>query len=123
MAIRIPPHSDEAERSVLGALLIDRDAVVEVIGMISPDMFYDQSRGDIFGCIKELYEERDPIDVVTVGDKLKSKKLFKQIGGMSALTELSDSVPTAAHIVKYAKIVRENFVKRQMISTAADLSE
>ncbi len=123
MAIRIPPHSDEAERSVLGALLIDRDAVVEVIDKLSADMFYDQARGKIFGAIKVLYENRDPIDVVTVGDRLKSDKVLKDVGGVSILTELAGGVPTTAHVGKYAKIVKENYVKRQMVSLAADLTE
>lgn len=123
MDIKVPPHSDEAEKSVVGSLLIDKDAVVEVIDVLRPEMFYDESRGEIFGSIRELYEERDPIDIVTVGDRLKGKKKLKQVGGLTSLTNLANSVPTAAHVVKYAKIVRENFIKRQMISLAADLSE
>lgn len=123
MQIKVPPHSDEAERSVLGAILIDRDAVVEVIDVVEPVMFYDQSRGEIFNAIRQLYEARDPIDVVTVGNRLKGNKMLKHVGGMAILTELANEVPTSAHCLKYAKIVRENFIKRQMISMAADLSE
>jgi len=121
--LKVPPHSDEAEKSVIGSLLIDKDAVIEVMEFLSADMFYDYGRGKIFEAVVELYENRDPVDVVTVAEKLKIKKALKNVGGMAVLTDLANSVPTAAHVVKYGKIVREGYVKRQMISMAAEMSE
>lgn len=121
--LKIPPHSDEAERSVVGALLIDKDAVIEVMEILTSEMFYDGNLGMVFGAVLSLYENRDPIDVVTVSNVLKENKQLKQVGGLAVLTELVNSVPTAAHVAKYARIVRENFVKRQMISMAADMTE
>lgn len=119
--VRIPPHSDDAERSVLGSLLMSRDAMIEVAEVLSDDMFYTDSHQRIFEAMKTLYENRDPIDVVTVSDWLKKKKVLKSVGGVSYLTELVSDVPTAAHAAGYAKIVKNSFVKRQMIEAATEL--
>jgi replicative DNA helicase len=120
---RVPPHAEEAERSVLGALLLSRDAMVEVADKLTAEMFYDRRHQLIYEAIESLYEEREPIDVVTVSDWLKKKKSLRQSGGAGYLSELVNSVPTAAHAVGYAKIIKDNFVKREMISSASKLVE
>jgi replicative DNA helicase len=121
--IKVPPHSEEAERSVLGCVLIDRNALVDVVDKLSPEMFYQQSHNLIFECVVELYADRNPVDVVTVADKLKEKKALKKVGGNGYLTELAANVPTSAHAEKYAEIVRGYSIKRQMITLAAELNE
>lgn len=121
--MKVPPQSNEAEESVLGALLIDKDAVVEVVPILKSGHFYDEKHGLIYEAILMLYEEREPIDVVTVSEKLKLKKALKKVGGMSGLTELVNRVPTSAHAVNYAKIVKNLAVKRELISVGSRLVE
>lgn len=121
--MRIPPHSDEAERSVLGSVLLSRDAMIEIAEIVNPEMFYKDTHQDIFEAMKSLYENRSPIDVVTVSQWLKKKKDLKKTGGVAYLTDLVNSVPTAAHVVGYAKIVKDYYIKRQMISAGSEMVE
>ena len=78
---RIPPHSEEAEASVLGSILIDKDAIVSVAEFLRPEHFYREANGQIFKAILTLYEEREPIDIVTLTDKLKKQKILTKVGG------------------------------------------
>jgi len=120
---KIPPHSEEAEKSVLGALLIDKDAAPEVVEVLRPEMFYSTSNGLIFEAMASLYENRDPIDVLTVSEKLKEGKNLAKVGGRAYLSSLSNEVPVASHIGKYAQILRETYIKRQMIGLGAKLGD
>lgn len=120
---RIPPHSDEAEKSILGAILIDKDAIVDIAVVLRPEMFYNDNNGSIFEAMVSLYENRDPIDVLTVADWLKKAKLLDRVGGKSYLSELSNEVPVASHVSKYAQIVRETYIKRKLISAGASMGE
>lgn len=120
---KIPPHSDDAEKSVLGALLIDTDAVTEVVEVLKPEMFYDRSHGLIFEAMVGLYENRDPIDVLTVSEKLKGDKNLTKVGGRAYLSSLSNEVPVAAHVNKYAQILRDTYIKRQMIGLGAKMGD
>lgn len=119
---RIPPHSLDAEKSVLGSLLIDRDVVVEVIEILRPEMFYSDNNGLIFDCMMRLYENRDPIDAVTVSQKLKEDKNLERVGGRAYLSELSDSVPSSANAAKYAAIIKDGYIKRMLIATSGQLT-
>ena len=119
--IRVPSHSNEAEESVLGALLLDKDAVIAVAEFLRPDDFYDDRKKEIFECCLELYEERVPVDVLTVSERLKKKKVLKRVGGASYLAELANKVPTAAHVEHYGKIVKESATKRSIMSIASRL--
>ncbi len=121
--LRVPPNSLEAEKSVLGSLLMSRDAMIEVAEVLSGEMFYSESHELIFEAMKWLYENRDPIDVVTVSDWLRKKKKLKVVGGAGYLTELVNAVPTAAHAAGYAKIIKDYYIKRQMIEAASELVE
>jgi len=121
--IKIPPHSIEAEASVLGACLLDREAVVEVVEKLRPEHFYDPKHGQIFEAIMNLYQARQPVDVVSVSEALKSLKQLTVIGGAKYLTELVNQVPTAGHAEHYAELVRDHYTKRQLISAAAKISE
>jgi len=121
--IKVPPHSDEAEASVLGSLLIDKDAVIAVAEFLRPEHFYSENHGTIFKAILDLYEERSPIDIVTLTDKLKKNRALTRIGGSVYLAELVSRVPTAAHVEKYGQIVRDLCAKRQLISASAKIAE
>lgn len=121
--IKVPPHSDEAEESVLGALLLDKDAIIAVAGFLSPNDFYDERKKEIFLCCLELYEERIPVDVLTVSERLKKRKVLTKMGGAAYLAELVNKVPTAAHVEHYGKIVKDLATKRLMMSAAGRLME
>ena len=109
---RIPPHADEAEKSILGAILIDKDAIVDIAVLLRPEMFYSDNNGKIYEAMVALYENRDPIDALTVADWLKKEKMLEKVGGRSYLAALSNEVPVASHALKYAQIVRETYIKR-----------
>jgi len=119
--VRVPPHSQEAEESVLGALLLDKDAVIAVAEFLTAEDFYDPKHKEIFQVAIELYEERTPIDILTVSDKLKKKKFLKSIGGSSYLSDLANKVPTAAHVEHYGKIVKDAATKRSLLAAATKL--
>ncbi len=120
---RVPPQDLEAEKSIIGAILLDRDAVIAVAQVLKPEHFYKQAHADIYSAIFNLFERREPIDLVTLTAELKSKGRFEDIGGAAYLAQLASGVPTAANIVQYAQIVRHHFIKRQLITTAAKVSE
>lgn len=121
--LRVPPHSDEAEKSVLGACLIDKDAVIAVVEFLRPEHFYDENRGKIFEAILALYEDRSPIDLVTLTEKLKRQKDLKNAGGAAFLSQLASAVPTAANVEHYGRIIKDDYTKRRLIAAAAKVSE
>jgi replicative DNA helicase len=119
---RLPPQSIEAEQSVLGALLIDRDAVIEVADFLRPVDFYRQAHGSIYEAIIELYERREPVDIVTVSEGLERKDALDQVGGSAYLTSLINLTPTAVNAVYYAKIVERKAVLRNLIGAAGKIA-
>lgn len=119
--LRVPPHSQEAEESVIGALLIDRDAITSVAEFLLSEDFYDGRLKSVYDAALDLYEERVPIDVLTVAEKLKKKKVLKEIGGVSLLAELANKVPTAAHVEHYGKIVKDQATKRSLLAAASKI--
>lgn len=120
---RIPPHSQEAEESVLGALLLDKDAIIAIAEFLSSEDFYDERHKEIFNCAIDLYEARTPIDVLTISERLKKRKALKKIGGVSYLVDLANRVPTAAHVEHYGKIVKDAATKRSLMKAASTLVE
>ncbi len=122
MADRLPPQNLEAEVSVLGSMLLDKDAVIAVAEFLIPEHFYDSRHGKIYAAILTLFEQGLPIDLVTLSDKLKKSKDLKKVGGRAYLSDLVSSVPTSAHAEEYAVIVRENALRRDLISAAARIT-
>lgn len=120
---KVPPHDDAAEQSVLGAILIDKDAMIDVAEFLRPAHFYKESHGLIFSAILELYESHEPIDIVTVTAQLKKNGSLKDAGGASAISDLLNAVPTSAHAQRYARIIQEHFTKRQLVAAAAQITE
>ncbi len=123
LQVRIPPHSLEAEKSVLGALLLDKDAIIAIAEFLVAEAFYDDRHRIIFECALELFEDRTPIDVLTVSEKLKKKRALKKVGGASYLVGLANQVPTAAHVEHYGKIVKDAATKRAMMKAGSTLVE
>lgn len=121
--LRVPPHSYEAEESVIGALLLDKDAISSVAEFLDPKDFYDDRHMEIFETILSLFEQRVPIDVLTVSENLKKKKILKKIGGVSFLADLANKVPTSAHVEHYGKIVKEQALKRSLMNSASRMVE
>src|SRR3972149_2693681 len=121
LQVRIPPHSPEAEGSVLGALLLDKDAIIAIAEFLKGDDFYDDRHREIYEAALALYEERIPIDVLTISDRLKQRKVLKRIGGASYLVSLANQVPTAAHVEHYGKIVKDAATKRSLMRAASKL--
>ncbi len=118
---RIPPQNIEAEQSVLGSLLLDRDAIIKIADLITADDFYDDRHKVIYLSIISLYDERASIDILTVSNKLEEGSSLDRIGGTSYLTTLVNSVPSSAHVVHYANIVRRKGTLRRLISSATDI--
>lgn len=119
--VRVLPHSAEAEASVLGALIIDKDAIISVAEFLEPVHFYDSRHNRIFESIVQLYEDRSPVDILTLSDRLKKNKWLKDIGGSAYLASLVNKVPTAAHVEHYGKIVRDQSTKRSLMKAASKL--
>ena len=114
-SLRVPPHNDEAEMSVLGAVLLDKEAVVEIAGFLRPEHFYNEKNKVIYECVLDLYEVREPCDAITLTAKLKNKKKYTEIGGKEYLQELINIVPTSSNIEKYGRLVKNLHTKRQLI--------
>jgi len=123
MKAKLPPHDLDVERSVLCAILIDPDAIVKVSEHLSPDSFYKKAHQLIYEGMVELYEKREAIDVVTLTSQLKKKKCLTAVGGSSAIAKLSNLLSTSANVESYAKLVKENHVRRRLISLAAEMSD
>lgn len=120
---KVPPHNQEAEESVLGALLIDQSALTLIADSLSPEHFYDQNKGEIYTAMLDLYQQREPIDVVTLADRLKRNKKLTQVGGSAYVAQLAERVPTAAHIQSYAKMIKDTFIKRRIVNLSAEFGE
>ncbi|MBI4993953.1 replicative DNA helicase [Candidatus Wolfebacteria bacterium] len=123
MAIKLPPQEIEAEKSVLGALMLDKHAIIRVADLITSEDFYQPNHSKIFESIVELFSKNEPIDILSVTNKLKDKGHLQNIGGSSYLGELINSVPTASHIAHYAKLIRNKKVLRDLITTSSEITE
>ena len=122
MIDRLPPQSIEAEQSVLGSILIDRDAIIEVADFLKPEDFYRQAHGRIYAVMIDLSERREPVDVVTVAEALERTGDLEAIGGRAYLGTLSNQTPTAVHAAQYARIVERKAVLRNLISAAGKIA-
>src|SRR3990170_162004 len=119
----VPPQDLDAEKSIIGAIMIDRDAIISIAQVIKPEHFYKEAHSDIFTAMFTLYENREPIDLITLTAQLKKKGVFDNVGGAAYLAELASAVPTAANIAQYAQIIRDHFIKRQLISASSKSSQ
>ena len=120
---RIPPHAEAAEKSVLGSVLIDKEAFFKVSDRLKADDFYYPAHKEIYAAMMELAAKSDPIDIITVTNCLKSRKSLDAAGGRAYVAALADEVPTSANAGQYARIVAEKAVLRRLISASADIIE
>lgn len=121
--IRIPPQDLDAERSVLGALMIDKGAIASIDDILAEVDFYKKSHSIIYGAVLKLWSKNEPIDILSVTTELKRTKKFKEVGGSGYLADLVNSVPTASHINHYAKIVKEKSILRDLIAVSTKMAE
>ncbi len=120
---KLPPQNIEAEQSLLGALLLDKDAIIKVADIINPKDFYKGSHEIIFEAMQELYAKREPIDILSLINRLKEKKKLEEVSGRSYLMTLSNMVPSSSHIVHYANIVQKKATLRRLLNAAAEITE
>ena len=121
MPVRTMPHSLDAEKSVLGCAFLSKNSLTKICEDLYSDMFYSEANQKLFEAIKRCYDEKTPIDITTVMDELEKKKDLSAIGGVDYLSEVIDSVPTAANLDYYIKIVKDKAVMRNLIETATDI--
>ena len=120
---KVPPQNLDAEKSLLGAVLIDEETLADISEHVSVRDFYDKRHATVFGGMMRLYERHRPVDLLTLTDELKKKDELDAIGGSAYLTELTNYVPTAAHAEAYAEMVAQKAVRRRLIKASGEISE
>ena len=120
---KLPPQSLETEQSLLGCLLIDKDAFIKIADKITEEDFYKDANSKIFEAMKELYNRQEPIDILTLSTRLEEKNELEKIGGRSYLAQLSNLVATAAHAASYANIVQRKATLRRLLDAASKIGE
>ncbi|MFH1996298.1 MAG: replicative DNA helicase [Candidatus Omnitrophota bacterium] len=118
---KIPPQNIEAEVAVLGSLLLDRNAISQAIELIGSSVFYKSAHKKIFDCIVSLYDQNKAVDIITLIEKLKAETFLEEIGGPAYITSITASVPTAANVEYYARIIKEKYILRSLINTATQV--
>ncbi|HBM82016.1 MAG: replicative DNA helicase [Clostridiales bacterium] len=121
--LRVPPNNLEAEQSVLGSMLLDKNAISIVSEMLRGEDFYKEAHRLIFDTIIELFDKDEPVDLVTIVDSLRAKNILETVGGMTYLSNLASSVPTTANVKYYAKIVEEKSTLRKLIKSCTETME
>lgn len=120
---KIPPQSLEAEMSLLGSVLLDKDAMLKIADIVQAEDFYKNAHVQIFEAVLELYQKNDPIDLLTLSNRLTEKNQLEKIGGHSYLVSLTNTVPTASHVVNYAHIVHKKATRRRLLGAAHEISK
>src|SRR5688572_10701059 len=120
---RVPPHNLQAEESLLGAMLLSRDAIVDAVEICGADDFYKPAHGHVFEAVTSLYGRGEPVDPVTVADELRRADLLEAIGGPATLVTLQANTPAISNAARYARIVEEHVLLRRLIGVAGEISE
>src|SRR3989344_8945699 len=120
---KLPPQNIEAEQSLLGCLLIDKDSVIKVADLVHEDDFYKDSHKMIFETIRELYARHEPIDIISLTNRLEEKGKLETIGGRTYLAQLTNTVATASHVVHYANIIQRKATLRRLLRSASEIAE
>ena len=121
-SVKLPPQSLDVEKSILGSVLIDREAMHKIVDFLSPADFYSRAHQIIYEAMLSLFEKHEPIDVLSLSNNLEEKGCLDDVGGSSYLASLAGSVPTSAHIANYGKIVQRKKMLRDLISAAHDIA-
>ncbi len=119
----LPPHDSDAEQALLGSLLIDPQAIPNVIPCLQPDDFYIHKHRQVYEAVVALHDRADPVDFVTLCDELERREALANVGGSAALTDLINHVPSAVHAQGYARIVARTALRRRMLTTASSLAQ
>ena len=119
--LNVQPHSDDAEQAVLGSMLSSKEAVSKTLQWLSPSHFYKDAHGKLLSTMMYLFDQGEPIDTVSVVDVLNKNKELEQVGGAYYITGLVESVPTTAHVERYAKIVLEKALLRKLIHLSSEM--
>jgi replicative DNA helicase len=120
---RLPPQNLEAEKFVLGSLLIDQNTIIKIADTLNPEDFYKDNHGTIFAAMKELYGHREPIDILSLTSKLEEKGKLEAVGGRSYIANLANSVGTASNVVYYAELIQRKATLRRLITAASEISQ
>lgn len=120
---KLPPQNLDAEKSLLGAILIEEEVLADATEIVRPADFYDKNHGIIFASMLRLFEKHKPVDLLTLTEELQKKGELEVIGGSAYLTDLTNYVPTAAHAEAYAEMVAQKAVRRRLIKASADITE
>ena len=120
---KIPPQNLDAEMSLIGAILIDEEVLIDIVEIVKAADFYDKRHAAIFASIIRLYEHHQPVDLLTLTNELKKREELDAVGGSSYLAELTNYVPTASHAASYAEIVAQAAVRRRLIKAGGDITE
>lgn len=118
---KVPPQNLDAESSLIGSVLIDSDAIVRIADLVSVNDFYDGKHKRIYEAVMRLYNKHSPIDILTLSNQLKDDGYLEEVGGSSYLTELTNYVPTAAHVEHYAEIVSQKAIRRRLIQASQEM--
>ncbi len=121
--IKVPPHNLDAEQAILGGILLNNDAIIQILDILRPDDFYREANASLFECVRQLFERGEPIDIITLSQAMTEKGQLEGAGGTAYLIALAESVQTSAGIAYHAQIVRNLSVKRKLISQCATISE
>lgn len=121
--LRMPPQNIDAERSILGAILLDKNAIIKIADILSPDDFYDSRNGLIYKAMVNLFEKRMPIDIVTLSEILENTPEMKTAASASYLASIVNETPSAGNVVYYAQIVRDKAILRRLISAGSEITD
>jgi len=119
---KVPPHSLEAEQSLLGSMMLSEDAVVVALEITEAEDFYQSAHRHIFQALIDLYNNQKPCDLITLQEELRSKEKLSEVGGVTYLSQLLNVVPTSRNAEHYARIVKEKAMLRRLISLSGELS-
>lgn len=117
----VPPHNYEAEAAILGSILIDKEAILRVADLVTPDDFYRESHSEIYDAMLALYAKSEPIDIISISNRLNDAGKMEKTGGQTYLAQLAEGVPTSSHVVHYAKIVQRDSTLRRLISASQEI--
>jgi replicative DNA helicase len=120
--LKVPPQDIEAEKSLLGSLMLDKEAITKVADILHAEDFYKRNHQYIYQVVEDLFTRGEPIDLISVSSKLKERNQLENMGGTAYLTELINTVPTASHVMTYAKIVQKKRILRDLISAGTEIS-
>lgn len=119
---KLPPQNIDAEKSVLGSIIIDKDSLNKIVDFLSPQDFYNPAHQNIYSAILNLFEKHEPIDLLSLSNRLEETSQLDEVGGVSYLTSLANSVPTSSHIATYGRIIQRKKMLRDLISAAHEIS-